>query len=50
MPDNEGRRHVSYLKRTYAGSVKSDYNTMKCIDLYQSADLHALIEQATLHR
>jgi hypothetical protein len=30
-----------YLKRTYSGSVKSDYNTMKCIDLYHSKELQA---------
>jgi hypothetical protein len=41
----------NYLKRAYGGSVKSDYNTMKCIDLYQSSDLQVLISHATLgHR
>lgn len=29
----------SYLDRQYTGSVKSDYNTMKCLDLYESEEL-----------
>jgi hypothetical protein len=33
----------SYLKREYAGSVKSHYNTMKCLDLYDSEELDRLI-------
>lgn len=32
----------SYAKRTYGGSIKSDFNTMKCIDLYQSSELERL--------
>lgn len=35
----------AYLKQTHTGSVKSDYNTMKCIALYQSGDLEAAINQ-----
>lgn len=33
----------TYLTRTYSGSVKSNYNTMKCIDLFHGEDLAALI-------
>jgi hypothetical protein len=41
----------TFLKRTYTGSVKSDYNTMKCIDLYQSKDLQAFVGDVALrHR
>ena len=28
-----------YLTRTYTGSVKSPYDTMKCIDLFESPEL-----------
>lgn len=28
-----------YAKRTYEGSIKSDFNTMKCIDLLNSKEL-----------
>ena len=31
-----------YVKRTYGGSVKSDFNTMKCIDLFHSKELERL--------
>jgi hypothetical protein len=31
-----------YLEREYTGSVKSNYNTMKCLDLYDSAELDRL--------
>jgi hypothetical protein len=29
----------SFLTRTYTGSVKSAYDTMKCIDLFESEEL-----------
>lgn len=29
----------SYLTRTYTGSVQSPYDTMKCIDLFESEEL-----------
>ncbi len=32
----------SYLKREYTGSVKSNYNTMKCLDLFDSDELDRL--------
>ncbi len=32
----------SYLGREYTGSVKSNYNTMKCLDLYDSEELDRL--------
>ena len=28
-----------YLERDYSGSVKSNYNTMKCLELYESDEL-----------
>lgn len=31
-----------YANRKYAGSVRSDFNTMKCIDLFHSKDLDEL--------
>jgi type VI secretion system (T6SS) amidase immunity protein Tai4 len=31
-----------YLTRTYSGSVKSPYDTMKCIDLFESDELDRL--------
>jgi hypothetical protein len=31
-----------YLEREYTGSVKSNYNTMKCLDLYDSDELDRL--------
>ena len=31
-----------YLAREYSGSVKSNYNTMKCLDLYDSDELDKL--------
>lgn len=33
---------VKYAKRKYTGSVPSDFNTMKCIDLYHSSELETL--------
>ena len=35
----------TYLQRQYGGSVKSEYNTMKCIDLYESRELETLVEE-----
>jgi hypothetical protein len=32
----------NYAKRSYGGSIKSDYNTMKCIDMFQSKELDRL--------
>lgn len=31
-----------FARRTYGGSVKSDFNTMKCIDLFHSQELDRL--------
>jgi Type VI secretion system (T6SS), amidase immunity protein len=31
-----------YLERRYTGSVRSNYNTMKCLDLYDSEELDRL--------
>jgi hypothetical protein len=31
-----------YLAREYTGSVKGNYNTMKCLDLYDSDELDKL--------
>lgn len=31
-----------YAHRKYGGSIKSEFNTMKCIDLFHSKDLDAL--------
>lgn len=31
-----------YANRQYAGSIKSEFNTMKCIDLFQSQELDKL--------
>jgi hypothetical protein len=33
---------ASYLEREYTGSVKSNYNTMKCLDLFDSDELDRL--------
>jgi hypothetical protein len=37
---------ASYLARTYGGSVNGRYDTMKCIDLYNSRDLDKLVQSA----
>ncbi|GAA5175551.1 T6SS amidase immunity protein Tai4 family protein [Niveibacterium umoris] len=34
---------VTFIKREYAGSTKSSYNSMKCIDLFHSRDLDAIV-------
>jgi hypothetical protein len=36
-----------FLTRTYTGSVKSDYNTKKCIDFFESGDLERVANDAT---
>ncbi|WP_144639410.1 T6SS amidase immunity protein Tai4 family protein [Bordetella genomosp. 13] len=33
---------TSYARRQYGGSVDSDFNTMKCIDLFHSKELDTL--------
>jgi hypothetical protein len=35
-----------YLERQYTGSVQSNYNTMKCLDLYDSDELDRLVRNA----
>ena len=35
-----------FLQRTYSGSVASRYDTMKCIDLFRSAELQKMVEVA----
>lgn len=32
-----------YVSLTYSGSVKYDFNTMKCIDLYHSKELQEMV-------
>ncbi len=32
-----------YVNLAYGGSVKSDFNTMKCIDLYHSKELRKMV-------
>lgn len=34
-----------YLAMKYGGSVQSNYNTMKCIDLFHSKDLDRLVSK-----
>ena len=34
-----------YVARTYAGSVESHFNTMKCIDLFHSRELDRLASE-----
>lgn len=36
-----------YLEREYTGSVKSNYNTMKCLDLVDSDELDRLVRDST---
>lgn len=36
----------SYLAREYSGSVKSSYNTMKCLELFESQELEKLARDA----
>jgi Type VI secretion system (T6SS), amidase immunity protein len=35
-----------FLARTYTGSVKSQYDTMKCIDLFESEELDRIAKDA----
>jgi Type VI secretion system (T6SS), amidase immunity protein len=35
----------TYLQRKYGGSVNGEYNTMKCIDLYESRELETLVKE-----
>lgn len=37
---------LRYLQREYSGSVKSSYNTMKCLDLFESEELDELARDA----
>jgi hypothetical protein len=34
-----------YASKHYGGSIPSDFNTMKCIDLYHSKDLDTLVSK-----
>jgi hypothetical protein len=34
-----------YANRKYAGSIQSDFNTMKCIDLFNSEKLEKLVSK-----
>jgi hypothetical protein len=38
----------SFLTQTYTGSVKSEYNTMKCIDFFESEELERMAKDATV--
>ncbi len=39
-----GKLVERYAGRTYSGSIASEFNTMKCIDLYHSDALGSLVE------
>ena len=39
-----GKLTKRYAERTYSGSIASEFNTMKCIDLYHSEALEGLVE------
>ena len=39
-----GKLVERYAGRTYSGSIASEFNTMKCIDLYHSDALESLVE------
>lgn len=39
-----------YANRKYAGSIASDFNTMKCIDLFNSGDLERLATKLSKRR
>lgn len=39
-----------YLAMKYGGSVQSDYNTMKCIDLFHSKELDRLVSKLVRRR
>jgi hypothetical protein len=36
-----------YVSKPYGGSIKSDFNTMKCIDLFQSKELDQFVNKVT---
>ena len=36
-----------YASKHYGGSIKSDFNTMKCIDLFQSKELDQFVNKVT---
>lgn len=36
-----------YAARKYAGSIASEFNTMKCIDLFQSRELNRIVVRLT---
>ena len=35
------------MSKPYGGSIKSDFNTMKCIDLFHSKELDQFINKVT---
>jgi hypothetical protein len=37
-----------YANRKYAGSVRSNFNTMKCIDLFHSTELDELVSKFSI--
>jgi type VI secretion system (T6SS) amidase immunity protein Tai4 len=39
-----------YAGKSYHGSIQSDFNTMKCIDLFHSKGLDQFVNQATKRR
>ncbi|MBR0567059.1 hypothetical protein J5J83_13130 [Azoarcus sp. L1K30] len=39
-----------YANRKYGGSIKSDFNTMKCIDLFHSKDLDRMVTKLVHQR
>lgn len=41
---------LQYANRKYGGSIKSDFNTMKCIDLFHSKDLDHLVAKVVRQR
>lgn len=40
------QRVIVALSKKYSGSIKGDYNILKCIDFYESSGLQALAKQA----
>ena len=41
--ENLGKLVDKYIKLPYVGSMKSDFNTMKCIDLFHSKELEEAV-------
>jgi hypothetical protein len=35
-----------YLNKSYRGSIASDFNTMKCVDLFHGAELERIVSKA----